>query len=196
MIRGFMRAWVADRPFYLGKRIIKLTFDRTTLNEIIDLVNSLLMEQGELACLEVHEDGRLLRIFLDSARGVDLNDCAKLSQKLLDHPRLSALLPDNYEWEVSSPGVDRPLRLIEDFAACLEEKVDIKLVDSTDGRRHVIGVLKTVSAAGELEIATTRGDFMCNVQDILKANMVFDWNKKKESSDSALDESHLKRAEG
>ena len=67
----------------------------------------------ELVDWETSPGGRLVRVFIDKAGGVDVEDCAKLSQHLT---RLFAVEGIDYErLEVSSPGLDRPLKKAADY---------------------------------------------------------------------------------
>ena len=57
----------------------------------------------------------LLRIFMDHEKGVDLNDCERVSQRISDSLDTVDFIPGPYVLEVSSPGLDRPLKREEDF---------------------------------------------------------------------------------
>ncbi len=79
---------------------------------------------------------KVLRIFIDhldpnTSQGIGIEDCVKVSRELdekLDQmPEVQALLPGTYELEVSSPGVDRPLRTAEDFQRFSGQEVRIHL---------------------------------------------------------------------
>lgn len=75
---------------------------------------------------------KVLRIFIDHlspGQGIGIEDCVKVS-RALDEPletnaEVAELLPGNYELEVSSPGINRPLRTPEDFKAYAESRVRI-----------------------------------------------------------------------
>ena len=71
----------------------------------------------ELVDLELANRGRLMRIFIDKAGGVDVEDCAVVSNHLT---RLLVVEGVDYDrLEVSSPGLDRPLKRPQDFASAL-----------------------------------------------------------------------------
>jgi ribosome maturation factor RimP len=92
----------------------------------------------ELVDLESSRSG-LLRIFIDSARGITVEDCARVSNHLT---RAFAVEGIEYErLEVSSPGLDRPLKRIEDFARFAGREATIKLKLPRDGRRRFEGKL-------------------------------------------------------
>ena len=94
----------------------------------------------ELVDLEASPRGRLIRIFIDSPKGIDVDDCAAVSNHLT---RLFAVEGIDYDrLEVSSPGLDRPLRKVEDFRRFAGERVQVKMRVPLQGRKNFTGVLK------------------------------------------------------
>ena len=92
----------------------------------------------ELVDLESSRSG-LLRIFIDSPRGITVEDCAKVSNHLT---RAFAVEGIDYErLEVSSPGLDRPLKTLGDFERFAGRDVTIKLKLPREGRRRFEGKL-------------------------------------------------------
>ena len=85
--------------------------------------------------------GRFLRIFIDKPGGITVDDCADVSRHLA---RFFAVEGVDYErLEVSSPGLDRPLRKATDFARFAGQKADVRMTQpSPDGRKRFIGVLQ------------------------------------------------------
>ena len=95
----------------------------------------------ELVDLESSRGG-LLRIFIDSPKGISVDDCARVSHHLT---RAFAVEGIEYErLEVSSPGLDRPLKRLEDFARFAGRKVSVRLKLPLDGRRRYEGLLAGV----------------------------------------------------
>jgi len=103
-----------------------------------------LAEQGfELVEVEyaLHGGTAVLRLFIDKDGGINIDDCASASRfvsLLLDK---NDFIRDQYTLEVSSPGIDRPLRKPVDFDRYKGEKVAIKTVTPVEGRRRFKGVL-------------------------------------------------------
>jgi ribosome maturation factor RimP len=92
----------------------------------------------ELVDLESSRSG-LLRIFIDSPRGITVEDCAKVSNHLT---RAFAVEGIEYErLEVSSPGLDRALKRLEDFERFAGREASLKLKLPRDGRRRFEGKL-------------------------------------------------------
>ena len=97
----------------------------------------------ELVDLESSRSG-LLRVFIDSPKGLDVEDCARVSNHLS-----RALVVEGIDYErleVSSPGLDRPLKRIEDYERFAGRDVSIKLKLPRDGRRRFEGRLAGVEA--------------------------------------------------
>lgn len=92
----------------------------------------------ELVDLE-HSGRGLLRVFIDKPEGISVDDCQIVSNQLT---RLFMVENVDYErLEVSSPGLDRPLKKPADFERFAGEKVQIKLRMPLSGRKNFIGVL-------------------------------------------------------
>ena len=90
-----------------------------------------------------HERGDLLlRVFIDKAEGVTVDDCGVVSQQLGAVLDVENLLSSAYVLEVSSPGVERPLFEAKDFARFCGEKVFVKLLIPQQGQRRFRGHLK------------------------------------------------------
>jgi ribosome maturation factor RimP len=92
----------------------------------------------ELVDVESSRSG-LMRIFIDSPRGINVEDCARVSNHLT---RAFAVEGIDYErLEVSSPGLDRPLKRLEDFQRFAGREASVKLKLPRDGRRRFEGRL-------------------------------------------------------
>ena len=103
----------------------------------------------ELVDAQASNHGRFLRIFIDKPGGITVDDCADVSRHLT---RYFAGEGGEYDrLEVSSPGLDRPLRKSSDFARFAGQKADVKMMQPlADGRKRFVGVLQGVmeGAAG------------------------------------------------
>jgi len=105
----------------------------------------------ELVDLELANRGRLMRIFIDKPAGIGVEDCATVSNQLT---RLLAVEGVDYDrLEVSSPGLDRPLKRPQDYARFVGERVQVKTRLPLNGRRRFVGKLQQVGEAGiELDV--------------------------------------------
>ena len=124
----------------------------------------------ELVDLESSRGG-LLRIFIDAPAGITVEDCARVSHHLT---RAFAVEGVDYErLEVSSPGLDRPLKRIEDYARFAGQKASVRLKLPRDGRRRFEGTLAGVDGASVLvEVEGERQSFAFG--DIDRARLVPD----------------------
>jgi ribosome maturation factor RimP len=132
----------------------------------------------EIADVELRGGGsaRLLRVYIDKPAGVTHNDCQAISE------RLGALLDerdvmpeDSYTLEVSSPGVERPLRKPRDFERVVGQSIKLTLREAVDGQKRVEG--KLLGVAGDtIEVESESGkDFRLVLAQIQKANLKFQW---------------------
>ena len=95
----------------------------------------------ELVDIESSRSG-LLRVFIDSPRGITVEDCARVSNHFT---RAFAVEGIDYErLEVSSPGLDRPLKRLEDYQRFAGREASVKLKLPRDGRRRFEGKLEGV----------------------------------------------------
>jgi ribosome maturation factor RimP len=100
----------------------------------------------ELVDLESANRGGLLRIFIDKTNGVNVDDCARVSNHLT---RLFAVEGIEFDrLEVSSPGLDRPLKRPADFRRFIGEKATIKVRLPLNGRKKFAGTLSAVGDTG------------------------------------------------
>jgi len=103
-----------------------------------------LLEGTELELVDVEyvrEKDWYLRIFIDKPEGVEIDDCQLVSEKLAELLDKDDPIQDKYYLEVSSPGIDRPLKKDSDFEAAYETKVDIQFVEPWEGLLELVGVL-------------------------------------------------------
>ena len=110
---------------------------------IAELVVSILENTGiSLVDVEyVREKDWYLRIFIDKPEGIEIDDCQFVSEKLAEVLDEKDPIKEKYYLEVSSPGIDRPLKKDNDFTANYGKKVDIQFFVPLDGNKELTGVL-------------------------------------------------------
>jgi ribosome maturation factor RimP len=85
----------------------------------------------------------MLRVFIDKPEGISVDDCQIVSNQLT---RLFLVENVDYErLEVSSPGLDRPLKKVSDFERFAGQKAQLKLRMPMEGRKNFTGTLVSVS---------------------------------------------------
>jgi len=135
------------------------------------LIEPLLDEQG-LEVVDVEHSGATLRITVDRAEGggIDLETVAKASEVVSGALDRADPIPGRYTLEVSSPGIERPLRTPEHFRRHVGATVAIKTRPGTEGDRRVEGTLDRADDAG----ITVAGRTL-SYADIERAHTVFSW---------------------
>ena len=124
----------------------------------------------ELVDVQASNSGRLLRVFIDKPGGVTVEDCAAVSR------HLSRVLPvegvDYENLEVSSPGLDRPLRKPADFTRFAGQKAEVRMrMPDATGRRKFVGVLRG-EAEGSVSIELDGQTVQLALQDMERAKLV------------------------
>lgn len=97
----------------------------------------------ELVGVEYHPSGRqgLLRIYIDHAEGIGVDDCARVSHQVSGVLDVEDPLPGEYLLEVSSPGLDRPVFKPADYQRFAGERIRLRLRGLVEGRRKYRGRL-------------------------------------------------------
>ena len=149
--------------------------------KIAEKVENLIMphvsELGlELVDVEYIQDGAyfFLRVYVEKLEGdISLEDCAALSNAIEE--RVDAVIEDKFFLEVSSPGLERPLKKIEDYERFKGEKAKLLLKNKIDDTRNIVGYLvKAENGIIYLDIDGLIHEI--NFEEIKKANLVFEFN--------------------
>jgi ribosome maturation factor RimP len=152
-------------------------------------VESLVRPVVESAGLELvdvafgRESGRrVLRVTIDrEGEAVDLDTISATSDRISRRLDVEGFAPGPYVLEVSSPGIERPLRTARDFQRHVGAIVKLKTAAPTNGARVHRGAL--VSADDEaVVVAAAGGDVRVRYADIVSARTVFDWDAERKRS--------------
>ena len=124
----------------------------------------------ELVDAQASNGGRLLRLFIDKPGGVTIDDCAEVSRHLT---RVLAVEGIDYErLEVSSPGLDRPLRKEADFARFAGQRAEIRMrTPDATGRRKFAGMLRGAEA-GQVALELDGKLLSLALEDVDKAKLL------------------------
>jgi ribosome maturation factor RimP len=147
------------------------------LNRIRELAETLLQEEKmELAALEFLREGRgwVLRLFIDRDGGVTLDDCATFSREFGDQLEVEDLIPFRYTLEVSSPGLDRPLKKDRDFLRQVGNQIQVVTRSPWEGRSFFKGKLVAYQVSGTFTLAEKNKVWEIPVSLIAKARLVFE----------------------
>jgi len=138
--------------------------------DLSDLLETTLAGLGyELVDMERTGQGRMMRVFIDKPGGINLDDCAVVSNHL---SRVLTVENVSYErLEISSPGLDRPLKKERDFARFAGQKARVKLRVPQEGQRNFVGVLSS-ARAGKVELDVEGKTVTFDLANLDKARLV------------------------
>lgn len=138
--------------------------------DVSSLVEKIVSGLGyELVDFETSPRARLLRVFIDIERGVTVDDCATVSNQLTRVFEVEGV--DYDRLEVSSPGLDRPLKKVADFERFAGHEVQLRLAMPVGNQRNFVGRLQGVKD-GVVCIETTKGEMNFPLDEIEKARLV------------------------
>ena len=121
-------------------------------NDVMAIAEELLKDQSEIELVDVEyvrEHDWYLRVFIDKAGGIEIDDCQALSERLEKVLDDENVIADSYILEVSSPGLDRQLKKPRDFVREQGKKVDVTLYAPEDSKKEFTGVLEGYDEAAK-----------------------------------------------
>lgn len=125
--------------------------------EVKDLVIPVLDDLGlDLFDIQYHKAGRrsVLRIFIDKPGGVTIDDCQSASREIETILDVKEVVPGSYHLEVSSPGIERPLRHEADYGQYAGRKIKVKLTSKILNQKTFVGLNHgIVGGSLQLEVA-------------------------------------------
>ncbi|MBU8682359.1 ribosome maturation factor RimP [Bacillus haynesii] len=155
-------------------------------NKVIDTVSEMVQPildnlQLELVDIEFVKEGQswFLRVFIDSDDGVDIEECAKVSEALSEKLDEADPIKQNYFLEVSSPGAERPLKKEADFMKALGKNVYIKTYEPIEGNKEFEGELSAFDGENvevAVMIKTRRKTINIPYDKVAKARLAVSFN--------------------
>ena len=144
------------------------------VDKIEEFAEALLVSMGmELVEVQFRREGHgwVLRLYIDKEGGVSLENCSDVSREVSRFLDVEDLISHAYHLEVSSPGLERPLRSLADFQKFTGEKARVRLRESLDGQKVFIG---TIGVATEEAISLnleSGGVIQFSIDQISKAKL-------------------------
>ncbi|HTJ95970.1 MAG TPA: ribosome maturation factor RimP [Rhodocyclaceae bacterium] len=138
--------------------------------QLVEIIEQTVTGLGyELVDFETSPRARLLTVFIDKPEGIGVEDCATVSNQLtrvftvenIDFDRL----------EVSSPGLDRPLKKLADFERFAGQEVQVRLRVAVENQRNFSGTLLGVRE-GRVCLDTEKGELLIALEELDKARLV------------------------
>lgn len=117
---------------------------KSVIGYIKEVIESIIKDSDyELVDLEIKKEGsnKFLRIYLDKPGGITLDDCQLMSNAISDELDKTDPIKEAYYLEVSSPGLDRPIKTDKDLKRNINKDVEVKLYEPLDGEKLIQGSL-------------------------------------------------------
>jgi len=129
-----------------NKTVIKAVEDTADrlITTIQGFAEPLLADMGiELVEIQFRREGHgwVLRLFIDKEGGITIDDCAAVSREISAYLEVEDLIVHAYHLEVSSPGLERPIRKKEDFVRYIDRLARIKLREPMGEQKVLVGTL-------------------------------------------------------
>ncbi len=137
--------------------------------KIIDLVeknNFLLID----LIIRGNERNPVIEIYIDGDEPVTANDCSKLSRKITSFIEDEELLTGNYRLDVSSPGIDKPLKYLRQYPKHINRSFEIKYLENGEKKKFE-GELINIDGEN-LTFLTNKGEIKLNFNQIQKAKVI------------------------
>lgn len=113
----------------------------------------------------------ILRVYIDSDQGVSLEDCERASHQISGVLDVEDPIKNEYNLEVSSPGMDRPMFRFEQYLAFLGERFKVRLRSALSGRRNFSALLLRAEN-DQLTFEVEGQQFTVSIDQVDKANLI------------------------
>jgi ribosome maturation factor RimP len=145
-------------------------------DKVFSIINPIVIDMGyELLGIEYVGSGKfsVLRLYIDCEEGVGVNDCETVSRQVSAIMDVEDPISGQYNLEVSSPGIERPLFKVAHYQRFLGHDVRLRTYRPLDGRRNFTGAIGSVSeTSNTFELVTELGPVTLDIDLIEKANLV------------------------
>ncbi len=145
--------------------------------QVAEWVESIIKD-SEIELVDVEyvkeQHGWVLRVFLDKPGGIDLQDCQSVSEVLSDILDQEDPIPGPYSLEVSSPGLERPLKKESDFERFSGRLVNIRTYSAVEGRKNFQGTLLGL-AEGQVQVEVDGTVYAIPLDLISKARLAVEF---------------------
>lgn len=152
--------------------------DQSVSSRVRSLLEPVLAQDG-IEVFDVEQHANVLKVTVDRPGGVDLETISQVTRTVSDQLDRTDVIAGRYLLEVSSPGVERPLRTPTHFAGAVGCEVVVKTVPGSDGERRIEGTLEAADDAG----ITVNGRQISH-NDIQSARTRFVWPAKSKAGKS------------
>ena len=119
--------------------------------------------------------GRVLRLYLDKHGGPNIDELGRVSRQLSELLDTQDIVEGSYTLEVSSPGINRPLKKPEHYQRFIGKRVRVRTGDMIEGRRSFLGILNEVTGE-KIKIEVEGKQYEIPFSMIEKSNYEHDWS--------------------
>ncbi|MFC1884650.1 ribosome maturation factor RimP [Thermodesulfobacteriota bacterium] len=147
------------------------------VDRVVELIESVLQDMKfELVDVEyLREHGKwVLRLYIDKEMGVTLDDCVRVSREIGDLIDIKDIVFNEYVLEVSSPGINRPLKKEKDFLLAVGKKIKVRTYSPIGERKNFTGYLEALKGEA-LHLIIDGEQISLPLKGIEKANIVFEF---------------------
>ena len=154
-----------------------MTKQEKELEKIIEpVVSGLGYELYDVVYLKEGQDW-FLRLYIDNEKGIDLDDCEKVSNAVGEELDRVDPIEAAYLLEVSSCGLERHLREIKHFKAAINKNIEIKLYKTINKNKVFSGILKEVTDAEIIICTDENTEEIINLDNISNAKILYNWEE-------------------
>jgi ribosome maturation factor RimP len=171
---GVYLKWALPTFLFLGHEM------DPTVTRVWEVAAPLAQGEGmEIVDIEFRHEGsrggRVLRLYLDKDGGPSVEDLTRVSRQLSELLDASEIVEGAYTLEVSSPGINRPLKRPEHFTRFVGKRIRVRTREMIDNRKSFLGMLQEVSEEG-IRLAQEGKQYQLAFSIIEKANYEHDWS--------------------
>ncbi len=148
------------------------------MSEVVDRLTGVItplmaQENVELVDLTYQKgpNGWTVALFIDKPGGVSLDDCTLWSGRVGQILEETDMIPHAYSLEVSSPGLDRPLKKLADYQRFLGERVSVKLYSALNGQKNFHGILKQATEGSIVVMTDEEKEVELPIQQVAKSKL-------------------------
>ncbi len=152
----------------------KETCEARTEALIVPILEELSFELVEVEYVKEGGD-QYLRTYIDKEGGITVNDCEAVSRRMNELLDAEDFIDESYIFEVSSPGLGRPLKKEKDYARSMGEELEIRTYRAINRKKEFFGIL-TAYDANTVTIAPAEGEAITfDKKDIALIRLAFDF---------------------
>ncbi|MHB1014619.1 MAG: ribosome maturation factor RimP [Desulfurivibrionaceae bacterium] len=153
------------------------TIESPLVRRLTQLVVPVVEDLGcELVELQFRREapGWVLRLVIDHGNGIGIDDCARISREVAHLLEVEDPIEQAYSLEVSSPGLDRPLKKEKDFLRCKGKKAKVVVKEPIDGQNQCVGLIEDVTQES-VTLRTDHGIMEIPFNRMKKARLVVEF---------------------